>query len=139
MRRILAPLLFLASCALAPAQIKPEILAQGAADSWLPLVDQGRFGESWDQAAASFQTAVTRQSWTEKVGGVRANLGDLKSRNLRSANYTKQLPGAPPGEYVLLQYDTSFANLPAAIETVVPMKEKDGSWKVSGYFVKPKQ
>jgi len=25
---------------------------------------------------------------------------------------------------------------PEAVETVTPMKEKDGSWRVSGYYIK---
>src|SRR6187402_2269643 len=33
---------------------------------------------------------------------------------------------------VLLQ----FANKASAVETVTPMRDKDGSWKVSGYYVK---
>ena len=41
------------------------------------------------------------------------------------------------GDYVILRYDTSFENLKTATETVVPMKEKDGAWRVSGYLVRP--
>jgi hypothetical protein len=29
-----------------------------------------------------------------------------------------------------------FANKAGATETVVPMRDADGSWKVSGYFIK---
>jgi hypothetical protein len=46
------------------------------------------------------------------------------------------LPGAPDGESVVIQYDTQFEHKAHAVETVVPMRERDGSWKVSGYFVK---
>ena len=46
------------------------------------------------------------------------------------------LPGAPDGEYVVLQFDTSFANKKEAVETVTPMLDKDGKWKVSGYYIK---
>jgi hypothetical protein len=43
---------------------------------------------------------------------------------------------APPGEYVILQFDTQFENRSGVVETVTPMREKDGSWRVSGYFIK---
>lgn len=47
-----------------------------------------------------------------------------------------QLPGAPDGEYAVIQFETSFANKKSAIETVTPMKDPDGKWRVSGYFIK---
>jgi hypothetical protein len=40
------------------------------------------------------------------------------------------------GEYVVLQFETSFTNAPGMIETVTPMLDKDGKRKVSGYFVR---
>ena len=55
---------------------------------------------------------------------------------LRHSTTTK-LPGAPDGEYVVIQYKSAFANQPTAIETIVPMLDKDGKWHVSGYFIKP--
>jgi hypothetical protein len=53
-----------------------------------------------------------------------------------SSEYKRALPGAPDGEYVVIRYDTQFEHKAHAVETVVPMRERDGSWKVSGYFVK---
>jgi hypothetical protein len=67
---------------------------------------------------------------------VRKPLGSLVSRKLKSAKYTKTLPGAPDGEYVVLQFATSFTNKKEAVETITPMLDKDGKWKVSGYFIK---
>jgi len=29
-----------------------------------------------------------------------------------------------------------FANKKAAVETVTPMKDTDGQWRVSGYFIR---
>jgi hypothetical protein len=47
------------------------------------------------------------------------------------------LPGAPPGTYVVLVYRSSFAKLTAAREQVTVAREKDGAWRVVGYFVRP--
>ena len=44
--------------------------------------------------------------------------------------------GTADGEYVILQYQTVFENKAEAVETVTPMVDWDGAWKVSGYFVK---
>jgi hypothetical protein len=114
---------------------KPEEEAKSAAEQWLALIDDGKFAESWETAAGYFKAAVSKQQWETTLGSVRKPLGELISRKLKSATYTKSLPGAPDGEYVVLQFDTSFANKKEAIETVTPMIEKDGKWKVSGYFI----
>ncbi|KPJ71393.1 hypothetical protein AMJ52_08655, partial [candidate division TA06 bacterium DG_78] len=63
-------------------------------------------------------------------------LGKLVSRTVKSAKYTTSLPGAPDGEYVVIQYEASFENKQSAIETVTPMKDTDGAWRVSGYYIK---
>lgn len=110
--------------------------AEEAAQGWLALVDSGRYGESWSQAAAPFKKQVTAGQWEEAVGRAREPFGKLLARKVKSAEYTRSVPGAPAGEYVILVYDSSFENKKEAGETVVPMKDKDGTWRVSGYFVK---
>ncbi len=37
---------------------------------------------------------------------------------------------------MVIQYDSSFENKQSALETVTDMLEKDGQWKVTGYFIK---
>lgn len=115
---------------------KPEELARTAAEQWLELIDGGKFSESWQGAAEAFKKAVSEAQWISSLNAVRKPLGGLVSRKLKSARYTRSLPDAPDGEYVVLQFDTSFENWKSAVETVTPMKEKDGKWKVSGYFIK---
>lgn len=115
---------------------KPEQLAQTAAEQWLTLVDAGKFAESWQSAAAYFKGAVTEAQWKTSLDAFRKPLGALVSRKLKSAKYTKTAPGAPDAEYVILQFETSFANKKDSVETVTPMLDKDGKWKVSGYFIK---
>ncbi len=118
------------------AEQKVEKLAQEAAESWLGLVDAGQYSQSWNEAASFFKQRVTAQQWESAVKSVREPLGKLESRKLKHAQYTKTMPGGPDGEYVILQFDTSFANKKAAIETVTPMKDKDGKWRVAGHFLK---
>jgi hypothetical protein len=114
----------------------PEDAAQAAAESWLKLVDAGRYGESWDAAAALFKGAVTREQWIQAASGVRGPLGALLSREIHSRDYTEQLPGAPDGKYVVLQFDAAYEKKASAVETVTPMLDDDGVWRVSGYFIK---
>ena len=106
------------------------------AKEWLNLVDEGKYIESWEGAAAYFRGAVTKDQWGVSIKGVREPLGKVISREVKSSEYKTELPGAPDGEYVVIQFETSFGNKKSATETVTPMKEKDGSWRVSGYFIK---
>ena len=110
--------------------------AEASANRWLALTDSAGYAASWEQAAGLFKAAVSKSSWESAMQGVRAPLGAVKSRKLKSAQFTKSLPGAPDGEYVVVQFETQFENKESAIETVTPLKEKDGAWRVSGYYIK---
>jgi opacity protein-like surface antigen len=114
----------------------PEDLAQSAAESWLKLTDAGDAGASWDQAARFFKAAVTREQWTQALAGVRPPLGKVVSRKVMSRRYSEKAPGAPDGKYVTIRYETVFANKASAVETVTPMLDADGIWRVSGYFIR---
>jgi hypothetical protein len=110
--------------------------AQAAAKAWLALVDAEKYGQSWDEAALLFRSAVMKADWERAAKATRAPLGALKSRTFKSANFTRSLPGAPDGEYVVIQFDAQFANKASAIETVTPMRDKNGAWRVSGYYIR---
>ncbi len=114
----------------------PEAEAQKAAEHWLGLVDTGKYLESWNETAPFFQRSVPKDQWEMSGKRIRESFGRMLSRKLKSARYTKSVPGAPDGEYVILQFDTSFENKKAAIETITPTLDKDGRWKVCGYFIK---
>jgi hypothetical protein len=110
--------------------------AVDAANRWLALSDANNGAATWDQAAPSFRAAVSKEGWSEALKQARQPFGAIKSRKLVSSEFKHSLPGAPDGEYVVIQYDTQFEHKAHAVETVVPMRDQDGSWKVSGYFVK---
>ena len=129
-------MLLLGACPVVQAQQKSEQLAQQSAESWLKLVDSGKYDESWDQAAQFFKTAISKEQWQTALRASRDPLGKVLSRNLKSSAFTKTLPGAPDGEYVVIQYDSSFEHKQSAVETITPMLDKDGKWRVSGYYIK---
>lgn len=128
-------LLVLVSVAMAQDS-KKEQAAVAAAKKWLVMVDQGKYAASWNEAAQYFKNAVTQDQWKQALQAVRSPLGGLVSRKVKSKNYMTSVPGAPDGEYVVIQFDTSFENKKSAIETVTPMFDEDGSWRVSGYYIK---
>ena len=109
--------------------------ADQEAGKWLALVDGRQYQASWEQAAALFRQQVSAAQWRQAMTSVRRPLGSMISRKLIAATYTNSLPGAPDGEYVVLQYQTEFENKQQAIETVTPMLD-DGRWRVSGYYLR---
>ena len=112
-----------------------EEAARKAAVGWLTIVDGGRYGESWNEAAEFFRKTVTRPQWEESLKKARTPLGKAFSRKLRSATFLRSLPGAPPGEYVVVEYETDFEHHSGAVERVTPMKDPDGTWRVAGYYI----
>ena len=114
----------------------PQSEARSAALGWLALVDAGDYARSWSEGAEYFRKSVPQSEWIRSVSQVRGPLGGLKSRRLLSAEYARRLPGAPDGEYFVLQFRTSFEQRAGLTETVTPMKDPDGHWRVSGYYVR---
>ena len=105
-------------------------------EKWLSIVDEGKYIESWKESSEYFKQAIKQDQWEQAVRAVRKPLGKLVSRKVLSASYRTSLPGAPDGQYVVIRFNTSFENKKSAIETVTPKMDKDGMWRVSGYYIK---
>ncbi|HUL95549.1 MAG TPA: DUF4019 domain-containing protein [Usitatibacter sp.] len=135
---------FLVMAAVAGAALLPaaaeDVIDTGpatvAAQTWLATVDAGRYEQSWDDAAAYFREKISKEKWEDALRKSRAPLGGVLSRKVRTAAYARDLPNAPPGDYVVAQLDTRFENRPLAEEMVTAMREADGTWKVAGYFIR---
>ena len=133
----LATIGFIFSCFTASAaDSKKEAAAFCATEKWLAMVDSEKYVESWKEASELFRNAVQSQQWEQSMQFVRKPLGKLIFRKVNSKAYKTSLPGAPDGEYVVIQFETSFENKKSAIETITPMMDKDGKWRVSGYYIK---
>lgn len=113
-----------------------ERQALAAAESWLALVDAGKYEESWTAASEFLRSAVGKEEFVKSLRAARRPLGTLKSREVQSKEYRTSLPGAPDGQYVVIQFKTSLEKKKSAVETVTPMLEKDGKWRVSGYYIR---
>ena len=139
MKRLTAFLLCAMLCLAAGSALAAEgdeAAAEAAAGKWLALGDAGKYPESWREASAFFRGAITEDAFAKALTGIRTPLGPAKQRTRTSIIQARTLPGAPDGSYVVLIYDTTFANKANAVETVTFMQEKDGSWRAAGYFIK---
>lgn len=106
-----------------------------SATSWIALVDGQRWQQSWREAGTLFKSQVTEAQWASTVQSVRQPLGRVSSRTPQMITAATSLPGAPTGEYEVIQFRTSFANKRDAVETITVVREASG-WKVVGYFIR---
>jgi hypothetical protein len=109
--------------------------AQMAVIEWLTLADSESYSSSWEHASDIFKRAINMSEWAEKMRLSRAPFAGVKLRNLQSAIFTKSLPGVPDGEYVVVKYKTQFEHKMDAVETVATLKDTDGIWRVTGYYI----
>ena len=128
-------LIGLTACSKSDNKSETKEAVQKVALDWLAITDSGDYAKSWDASASELKKEIEKEDFEGVLNLVRKFLGAVESRNLKDAAYTTQLPEMPKGEYFVLKFETIFADKKQAVETVTLMQEKDGSWKVMGYFV----
>ena len=130
MRKTLLLITFL-SCFCANAE---ELEVIHRAKSWLTLIDNGQYQQSWQQADSLFKQKMPQSHWSKALKQVRVPLGKVILRkNLSLMNYDS-LPGTPDGEYVIIQFQSQFMNKEQAIETI-SLSKSSGQWQPIGYFI----
>ncbi|TWI64306.1 uncharacterized protein DUF4019 [Pseudoduganella lurida] len=120
----------------APTETEAIAAAREAAQTWLALVDANQYAQSWQQAAAPLRNAISTAQWEKDARNVRLPFGAFQGREVTSATYSTTMPGVPKGSFVVIKYASRFADRANAVETVTPMLEPDGQWRVSGYFIR---
>jgi len=129
--KLIAGLLLAVALLAAPANDQ----AVSAAQSWLQLVDTGKYADSWREASSYFRSRLPQQQWVAMVKSVREPLGPVVSRKQLSLMFSKTLPGAPDGNYAVVQFQTVLRNKASAVETLTVMADGD-QWRAAGYFIK---
>jgi hypothetical protein len=97
------------------------------AREWLVLVDDKNYPQSWNQAAKAFQGRQKADAWAKNADSLRAPLGAVASRGLKSIDLTHN-------NFAVIRYDTAFARKAGAVETVT-LAFENGGWVVSDYSV----
>lgn len=112
----------------------PDPQALAAARQWVSLVDGQRWDEQW-KGVGTFATAqMSEAAWSGSIQAGRKPLGAVSSRVFRDAGKATELPGAPKGDYAIIQFATNFEQKPGVIERVTLVHEPSG-WKVIGYYL----
>ena len=105
-----------------------------SADQYLTLLDRSQYAEVWNQSASIFRETVTLEDWIKQISRLKEPLGKAKTRRQRDSIGQQNPLNHPPGDYVLVNFETGFEN-GDAVETLVLYQEKD-SWLLAGYFIK---
>ena len=106
-----------------------KLQMQKTAESWLKLVDSEKFAESWEGISKQLKAKYAREKWQSVLQPFLAKAGKLKSRKLKSVIYSDS-------ETVIVDFDSSFAKVPATTETIILKLEQDGKRRVSSYSIK---
>jgi len=110
-------------------------LAQELALSWLTLTDNGQFDSSWNGASTFFQAAISESAWVSSLSAARSSFGGLKSRKIIASTFSKTLPRAPNGTYIVFQFDTAFEKQVSTRETLAMIKVGGDVWRVAAYII----
>src|SRR6478736_5321215 len=81
------------------------------ARQWLVLVDDKNYPQSWSEAGKAFQTRQKADAWAKDADTLRAPLGAVANRGLKSIDLSRN-------NICVVRYDTAFARKAAAVETV---------------------
>lgn len=123
------------------AEAEASVEAVSAMTTWLKGIDAGQYGQSWQAASPEFQKAEPEKGWEESLTAMRTPLGNCVSRHLVSALYQTEITTPQnvmlEGYFVVAEYESKFANMLDAVETVTFIKDGN-AWKATGYDVHAK-
>jgi hypothetical protein len=136
-KRLIA-LLLLLLCTSAVYAEEGTILekVESSARSWLGLIDSGKYKESWEHSASLFKAKAPEAEWVKSITAIRVPHGAMSARYIATAGATNSLSGFPDGDYVVLQFYTTFAATGLAMETVTLVKTQDETWQIAEYAIK---
>ena len=109
---------------------------ESSARSWLELVDAGKFKQSWENAQPLFKAKTSESQWLKFIDPIRTPRGGITARYIATAASADSWSDYPDGEYVVLQFYTTFVKKGLAMETVILAKNQDGAWQFLEYSIK---
>ena len=103
-----------------------------AAERILGQLDREEWQSSWSDAASTLKDVADLDAFTTGVKATRVAFGQPTSRRLKGFNFTTSIDGAPPGDYGIAFFSTTFSRADDVDEHVV-LRREEGSWRLAGY------
>lgn len=101
------------------AEWPPRELLLEQADSFVTMLDQQQYDDAWLATSQHFQGLTNQQEWFARQHLVRSAYGPLASREFYRLDYRRSYHESPDGQYVIVQFKSSFSNKAHSIETIV--------------------
>src|ERR1019366_8594671 len=111
---------------------RDQAAAQEAAQAWLKYLAQDRIEVAWEASSNFMKGSQASGKAISRLRLNRRRVGRLLERQGIAQQLVHQLPGAPPGVYVVLQFRAKYAGRGEFCETVTLAREQ-GEWRVAGY------
>ena len=119
-----------------PATLADDKATVAAGEKWLALIDSGTAGQAWDLASPHLKASVTRAKFVSGMRDMRKPFGKLVSRTAAQFARAHSMPGAPDGDYAIVQYEVAFANGKKGSELLTWVLGSDEQWRVAGYYIR---
>ena len=116
--------------------LSKEEAAKKAAEFWLTFIDATKYVESYENASQQMRDLISKKEWKGVMEITRTPLGEVQSREFKSAKFVKSLKAAPEHEGMIIEYQSSFTNKDSATELITLILQKNGQWQVTAYFIR---
>ena len=120
----------------AAAMSPEERRALTSAERWLVPVDAGHSANAYAMTAADFKATVTREQGRDGMRDLRKPYGRVVLRQAEKLAFATPDPRGGPGEKIVILFATKFVANKTAEEEVTLVRESDGLWRVTGYFIR---
>ncbi|MCL5042871.1 MAG: DUF4019 domain-containing protein [Gammaproteobacteria bacterium] len=112
-----------------------KTLANPAAIGWLTLVDDGDYPTAWETSGDLMRESLSADELGAAIRLARGQFGAVIERDQVAAEPFTDLPDAPPGDYLVFSFLTSFAQQALANETLT-LQRQGSDWLVVGYYIR---
>ncbi len=107
--------------------------AAAAAREELRRIDQGQYEESWSKGDALLQKITSKEEWVSLLKEMRQPFGKVNQRALKRETPAYDPKGLPEGEYMIIEYLTSFDKGAQREERLTLRRGSEGRWRVLTY------
>jgi hypothetical protein len=111
--------------------------ADSAATAWLAVLAAQGYVASWEMASPPFQKRIRREDWATNADRFREQFLRAGLRRLIESHYRLAVPPQDPGEYVTLRYLTVVTPERQVSETLLLIRDLEGTFRVADYVLWP--
>jgi len=118
----------------AEEKAKQKDAALKVAETYIVMLDKGKYGESWETMTPEVKKGITRRKWVDSLGKTRGTYGDLQGRKLKKIDMrATEVAERFDEAWVYTNFQTLDGQVASELLIVVLLKGKD--WTVSSYYI----